>query len=765
MKEKAKVLAASFIALGATSISAQILVLRELLKAFYGNELSIAVILGSWLLLISVGSLALGKFADRIKNEVKHFSCLLIVLSIATPASLLLCRMIRPALGINPGEIIGLTAVLASSLVALCVFCIPYGFLFALGCRIYARFFREQSEGVGEIFFSEAAGAVIGGSIVSLILLGRITPYQIAFLFSALNLAFAFILPRILEPKRPGFAAYLSLGLLAISLLAWPAGAIDRIDAFSERLAWRPFRLLKSEDSIYGNISVIARGSQINFYSNNLFLFSAPDKLTSEETVHYALLSHPCPKSVLLVGGGIGGALDELYQYDLTAIDYVELDPLLIKVAEEVMGESLKVRLKNPVLRIIEGDGRLHIKTTDRAYDIIILSAPDPHTIQINRLYTMEFFKEVKKRLKEGGILSVTCEANENYIGPEMAEYIRSIYKTLKETGFAVAIIPGETVRFLASLTDAGLPAINAGYFQKMLDKKGVETDFVRDYYLNSKLSPGRTAYANRIITDTKYSPVNTDFKPISYYHGVILWAAYFQPGLRRFFGFLNERRLWYSLLFIYALLLIFYTTRKSKNRAVFIAIGTTGFSEMAIEINIMLAFQIIYGYLYYKLGLIITFFMAGLFAGAYLTTKRLGQIKLPLATLKKTKIALGLVSFLLIPVFKALSARATISSAYIGANLAFPLLMFITGAIGGMQFPIANKIILGRKPEVGKVAGSLYGTDMIGAMLGALLVATVFIPIIGIFQCLIAVGVLNIISSIIIRPEANPVSEARIKT
>ena len=753
---KKTAIAASFIVLGATSIGSQILILRELLRVFYGNELSIAIILGSWFILVSLGSLAFGRFVDRIRSDIKYFSSLLIVLSLAIPVSIFLCRAIKPALGLNPGEITGLTVILASSLVAVCAFCVPYGFLFALGCKIYARFFGERAQGVGGIFSSEALGSIVGGSVISLILINRMSPYQIVFLFSLLNLAFAFILSRIFEPKRTKFIAYLSAILLVISIIAWRMGVIDKIDDFTERLSWRPFRLLKSENSIYGNIAALSQGSQTSFYSSGLFLFSFPDRLGAEERIHYALLSHPEPKSVLLVGGGIGGALDELYKYNLTAVDYVELDPLLIKMAEEIIGEDVKEALENPILHIIEGDGRFHIKTARNTYDIIIISAPDPCTIQINRLYTLEFFKEAKKKLNKGGILSLTCGASENYIGPEMAEYLRSIYKTLKEAGFTVAIIPGETIRFLAADVKDNIPQINAAYFQDMLNKKGVRTHFVRDYYLNSKLSPERTAYAKGIISDIKYSSTNTDFKPISYYYGIILWTTYFQSGMRKILIFLDEKKVWYFIFGICLLIfLLYFKRRKNQDKAVFLAIGTTGFTEMAIQINLMLAFQIIYGYLYYKLGLIITVFMAGLFIGAYATTRRLNQIKLPLMALKKSKIILALLSLLLIPIFKILSIQTTPRSLYIGTNLIFPLLMFLTGVIGGMQFPIANKIILVKKSGVGEVAGAFYGADLIGGAAGALLVASIFIPLIGILQCLAAVGLLNLVSAIVITPDA----------
>ncbi|MEA3305436.1 MAG: fused MFS/spermidine synthase [Candidatus Omnitrophota bacterium] len=757
MRREKRNFAISIIIMGAACISAQIIILRELLTVFYGNELSLGIILGSWLFLTSLGSIILGRFTDKIARDAAYFSSLLIVLSFMFPASIFLCRVIKPLLGLNPGEIMGCLPVFCSSLAVLCAFCIPYGFLFSLACKIYARFSRIQAEGPGSAFFLEAAGAVIGGTLVSFVLLSRMTSFEIAFLFGLLSLALAFILSRPLNCKRMNFTRYLCAVLLVLYIAGWSAGAINKIDDFSQRLGWRPFNLLKNENSIYAKLTAVSQFGQLSFYSNGLLTANFPDTLGAEEAVHYALLAHPGPKDVLLVGGGINGSLNELYKHNLKSVDYVELDPLLIRMAKDIIGKKIAQQLSNPVLNIIEGDGRFYIKTTAKKYDVIILSVPDPHTARINRLYTMEFFTEAGRRLKEGGILSVSCTASEHYIGPEMAAYLKTIYKTLNVTGFSVKIIPGGTIRFLAFNSKDKLPSVGADFFQEILRERGIETYFVRDYYLKSNLSPERVAYAEDIISDVRRSPVNTDFKPISYYYDIILWATYFQSGVRKFLGSLNERILWYFLLFIYlSIALLYFKREKNRDKAVFIAIGTTGFAEMTIEISTMLAFQIIYGYLYYKLGFIITSFMAGLFIGSYIITKKLHSIKMPLALLKKSKLVMGVFAILLIPVFKILSGQTAARLLYLGTGIIFPLLMLLTGIIGGIQFPLANKIILERKKGagVGKTAGFLYGVDLIGAMAGALLVSAILVPIIGIFQCLIAAGILNLVSAAVIAPE-----------
>ena len=48
------------------------------------------------------------------------------------------------------------------------------------------------------------------------------------------------------------------------------------------------------------------------------------------------------------------------------------------------------------------------------------------------------------------------------------------------------------------------------------------------------------------------------------------------------------------------------------------LAIATTGFAGMALEIILLFAYQNIYGHLYYKVGLIVTLFMLGLSLGGW---------------------------------------------------------------------------------------------------------------------------------------------------
>ena len=68
-------------------------------------------------------------------------------------------------------------------------------------------------------------------------------------------------------------------------------------------------------------------------YQNGLLMFTMPDLYTSEESVHLALLEHPNPRRVLLIGGGIGGSLFQVLQHPhIEHVDYVELDPAIFQL-------------------------------------------------------------------------------------------------------------------------------------------------------------------------------------------------------------------------------------------------------------------------------------------------------------------------------------------------------------------------------------------------------------------------------------------------
>lgn len=76
---------------------------------------------------------------------------------------------------------------------------------------------------------------------------------------------------------------------------------------------------------------------------------------------------------------------------------------------------------------------------------------------------------------------------------------------------------------------------------------------------------------------------------------------------------------------------------------------------------------------------------------------------------------------------------------------LYLPLAAFIGGIIG-FEFPVINKLYLQKKNNTRKNLGVIYGADLLGSCLGALLVSVFAIPIFGIFQTLILIIAFNVL-------------------
>jgi spermidine synthase len=87
----------------------------------------------------------------------------------------------------------------------------------------------------------------------------------------------------------------------------------------------------------------------------------------------------------------------------------------------------------------------------------------------------------------------------------------------------------------------------------------------------------------------------------------------------------------------------------------------------------------------------------------------------------------------------------ATARTYALRAQMAFPVLAFFAGFVGGLQFPLANALWIAETPGVARAAGYTYGVDLLGACAGALVTTALLIPVFGIPYACITASVLNL--------------------
>ncbi|NQV09326.1 fused MFS/spermidine synthase [Candidatus Woesearchaeota archaeon] len=683
----------SVFALGFTVLLTQLVVLREGITGFYGNELIIGIILGNWLLLTGVGSF-LGKYSKQIKNKTNLIIYLHTALAIIAPILVFLIRIIRTQVSL-PGEMIGLLSSFFYSFILLLPFCVVSGFLITLFSYVFSEKSKNKAHQINRVYILESVGSLIGGFLFSLILIYFLNSFQSLIFVVILNLLAAIFLSR----KKIVYAALLIL-ITGIILFSNP-------QQLSTKILYPDQNIILERSSIYGSIVVTEHNNQYNFYQNSFPLFSSDNIFSNEEKIHYAMLQHENPKNILLVSGGVAGTTKEILKYNVNKIDYLELDQNIINVGKQYTKnlESNKINIQNI-------DARLFIKYKKNNYDVVILDFPDPDSLLMNRYYTIEFFKELKNSMKPNGIVGLSLSAGENFLSKEVTALNSVVYNTLKNVFENVLIIPGNTAYYIASDNK-----LDYDYIQKIKDK-GIETKYI-EYYISEKLESARiNNFYNAVESSNR---VNRDFNPVSQFYYLGFWLSMFN---------INYNILIIVVLFILALALYFI-----KIKPIPLTILVTGFSGMLLTMIIIFGFQIIYGYVYHKIGLLITSFMLGLFLGALLGNKK---SRVTNRTLAKFDFVFAVYSFLLPLLFIYLAKTPNNFT----SNIIFPLTTVICGLIVGVEFPIAIKAFV--KKEKNPMA-VLYSIDLIGACVGAIIGSVLLIPLFGIIYTAFFIALLNL--------------------
>jgi spermidine synthase len=701
--------------LGFLAAAFQVFLLREFAVHFYGNELTFGFVLGAWLLWGGIGSLAGPRLRLRPEHLARFYTATIILYFLA----LVLLRFSHRLLGQLPGELTGLVPALLFSLVLTFFVSFPLGVAFVLNAALLHG-------DAPRVYLYESLGAAAAGLAVYFLLIPRFSNWQgAAIVAAAAGLAVC------LAMRPAGSRRLLAGTAIAAALFA-------TADFPSLRSAWKPYDLVAAEDTPYGKLQVLKTGDQYSLYDNGLRVFSYPDTEAAEESVHFALLQRTGPKHILLIGGGVSGGCAECLKYPDVRLDYVEIDPAVIRLAERCLPAEAAAALHDPRVRVINEDGRAFVERTGGTYDAVLLSLPEPATAQINRFYTREFFSRVAMRLKPDGVLSFVVPSAENYISGDLERFLQTLETTLSGVFPEVLAVPGGNNVFLASRAPL---SIEPGKLADSLKRLDLRTRFVSPGMLPARLDPLRVAYLAGKI-HAKPGPVNRDLVPVSYYFHSVLWAGQFkgaESAVLRFFAGIPSFWILDLPLLLAAAGLAFAAWKKRGSAARFLVpLALAGFSSILVELVVLVAFQAFYGYVYGKISLLLSAFMAGLAVGSFAGLRRKRPGGPDLAVLQAGFAALLFLSL------KMVEKR--------GPEVLPFLLLLAFGTLTGCLFVVANRLYQRENPH----PGMGYGVDLLGSFAGVILASAFVIPLMGIPRLLGRLALLNLLGFLYVLVTAN---------
>lgn len=183
-------------------------------------------------------------------------------------------------------------------------------------------------------------------------------------------------------------------------------------DFHALRLGLKVDAVLHEERSEFQDIAVY----QSEFFGKILVLDGLIMLTERDEFVYHEMLTHvplcsmPNPKSALVIGGGDCGALREILKHEsVERAVQCEIDRRVTEVSREHFSWVDGVA-EDPRVELVFDDGVAFMQARQGEFDLVIVDSTDPIGPAVG-LFLREFYAEVAKSLKPGGVMVAQTES------------------------------------------------------------------------------------------------------------------------------------------------------------------------------------------------------------------------------------------------------------------------------------------------------------------------------------------------------------------
>ena len=417
------------------------------------------------------------------------------------------------------------------------------GFEIPFIIRINEKYSQTLKSNLSIIISADYFGSFIGAIIWVKLLLPHFNIIQIGFFVSGTNFIVAIIT----------FIYFYKIGLvkskkififliLTVLLLIFGLTNSKRWEIHLEQRLYKD-KVVFSKTTRYQHLTITHNNilDEYRLYINGNTQFSSLDEVRYHEfLVHPAMALLKKHKQILILGGGDGLAVRELKKYkDIDNITLIDLDKDMTKLAREnpilrklnqdsfldARVTNIDIDFKSKGVRPIyqEEDNNRFMKIADisiinvdadkyiskiagKKYDLVIIDLPDPNSIELNKLYTKEFYMKLKRVLTDDSL--IVMQATSPF---HAKEAFLCIGRTLRGAGLKITPYHYN----IPSFGDWGwyLISLNDNYKKRLKDIHfSVQTKFITPELFYASLAFGK----EELIT--KDNSINSLMEPKLFY-------------------------------------------------------------------------------------------------------------------------------------------------------------------------------------------------------------------------------------------------------
>ncbi len=288
---------------------------------------------------------------------------------------------------------------------------IGIGFLIGLEIPLATRLnavFEDLRINIASVMERDYYGALVGGLLFAFLALPYLGLSYTPILLASINFIVAAVLFWTFREKlHYRRALAITGGLLPVFLLALTIFS-ESIIHLGEQQQYRD-KIIYLEQTPYQRIVMTEWKNDYWLFLNGSTQFSTYDEERYHEAlVHPALLLSASKSRVLMLGGGDGMALREVWKHpDVQSVTLVDIDPAMTRLgaSNEILRRYNEESLQDSRLRIVNRDAYAFLQQDSLLYDVIIIDLPDPKTISLARLYSRQFYELAARHLAQGGAL------------------------------------------------------------------------------------------------------------------------------------------------------------------------------------------------------------------------------------------------------------------------------------------------------------------------------------------------------------------------
>ena len=396
---------------GFCALGYEVVWFRALLLALHNNTYVFSVMLATFLTGLTLGSYLISRLLDQDRNWITILAYIEIAIGVVAALTIPLFIAyhntsfleMRPALATSFRSVT-LVGFLLSALMMF-VPTLLMGAALPIFNKLYINSMGVVGRKIGSLYAVNTLGAVLGSFVVGFLLIPYIGFIKSGFLLAVLNVAGGVMIAA--STRTAVIAGRKTAYVLGASLIVLGIGGMVSLGKPSDFhiLMMEDTRTLFYKEGASSTVTVVEKkGMRAAFSNGNIVVGSAPGALqTVRLLAHLPLLTHPEPRSAVVIGFGMGVTTHSVSLYPLPVIDVVEIAPEILDGAKFFQEINHGV-IQDSRLKLVIEDGRNYLLRTRKRYSVITADPTHP-ILGSGNLYTREYYRQCHDKLDDDGVM------------------------------------------------------------------------------------------------------------------------------------------------------------------------------------------------------------------------------------------------------------------------------------------------------------------------------------------------------------------------